>query len=175
MATLDSYLQAQLSHNATHFVLHAGHEIIFVIDGVERPMTAEKVDQATVVALLSQIAPDQTRRSIQANGKFEFRYSTKNSPFLCSGHPTATGPRAVFTIGETFFAPDDPASIVDSVSEPMIHRLFRIMVEKKSIRPPSVRGRAPHDPRLRRHGQDRGRAHPHGRIAADLLFEIAPR
>ncbi|HOX52015.1 MAG TPA: type IV pilus twitching motility protein PilT, partial [Fibrobacteria bacterium] len=174
MATLDSYLQAQLSHNATHFVLHAGHEIVFVIEGVERPMTAEKVDAATVVALLCEIAPPQAKESIQANGRFEFHYSTKNSPFLCTGHPTASGPRAVFTIGETFFVPEDPASIVDAVTEPSIHRLFRFMVEKKASdlhlsvgEPPMIREsgdmiRIPGEPTLT------------DESLRDLLFEIAP-
>jgi twitching motility protein PilT len=174
MATLDSYLQAQLSHGATHFVLHAGHEILFVIDGVERPMTAEKVDQATVVALLCEIAPPNVQRSIQANGKFEFRYSTKNSPFLCAGHPTATGPRAVFTVGETFFVPDDPASIVDAVSEPMIHRLFRIMVEKKASDLHLCVG----EPPMIRESGDMAKIAGEPTLTdeslKDLLFEIAP-
>ena len=55
MATLDSYLQAQIAHGATHFVFQAGREIIFVFDGEERPMTAERCDPATVTSLLSEI------------------------------------------------------------------------------------------------------------------------
>ena len=31
MATLDSYLQAQIAHGATHFVLESDREIVFVL------------------------------------------------------------------------------------------------------------------------------------------------
>ncbi len=133
MATLDSYLQAQVSHGASQFILQAGREIVFVFEGTERPMTAEKVDAQTVVALLLEIAPPKAQGLIRNNSSFEFRYSCGDMPFVCQGIPTPGGTKAIFVQTDTFFVPDDPASIFEHpVSEPGIHRLFRIMVERKA-------------------------------------------
>jgi len=174
MATLDSYLQAQTSHGANHFILQAGREIVFVFDGAERPMTAEKCDPATVTALLLEIAPPKNHAAIRANSPFEFRYNCGDQPFVCQGHPTAIGPRAIFSPAETISVQSEPGSIFEHVAEPAIHKLFRIMVERKASdlhlstgEPPLLRDsgdmmRLEQEPVL---GDDALR---------DMLFEIAP-
>jgi len=174
MATLDSYLQAQIAHGASHFLLQAGREIVFVFDGEERPMTAERCDPAAVVSLLSEIAPPDMVASIRANGPFGFSYLCGERSFACVGHPSALGPKAVFTLSETAQVAADPASVADTVAEPAIHRLFRIMVERKasdlhlcSNEPPMLRDSGE---MVRLEGEPRYS----DEALRDLLFEIAP-
>jgi len=185
MATLDSYLQAQIAHGATHFVLQAGREIVFVFDGEERPMTAEKCDPAAVASLLSEIGPPDTVAAIRANSPFEFRYRCGDRTFTCTGHPTALGTKAVFAVSElTQSAVDavvtvdlttaDPVSVVDAVAEPRIHRLFRIMVDRQASDLHLSAG----EPPLLRDSGDMTRLDGEPRLSdealRDLLFEIAP-
>jgi twitching motility protein PilT len=174
MATLDSYLHAMISHGASHFVLQAGREIVFVFDGQERSMTAERCDPATVAALLCEVAPPDDHGSIRGNAPFDFRYSSAGHQFSCSGHPTAAGPRAVFCLSESVFVVDDPASIVDAVSEPSIHRLFRLMVERKAS---DLHLSSGEPPMLRESGDMQkieGEKVLSDDPLRDLLFEIAP-
>jgi twitching motility protein PilT len=174
MATLDSYLQAQLSHGASHFILQAGREIVFVFDGTERPMTAERCDTATVVALLLEIAPPKVHAAINGNASFEFRYSCGDRPFVCQGTPTSQGPRAVFCQTETIFVPEDPASIFEQVAEPAIHKLFKAMVERKASDLHLSTG----EPPLLRDSGDMVRLESEAAFTDEtlrnMLFEIAP-
>jgi twitching motility protein PilT len=174
MATLDSYLQAQIAHGASHFLLQAGREIVFVFDGEERPMTAERCDPAAVVSLLSEIAPPDMVASIRSNGPFEFLYRCGERSFACAGHPSALGPKAVFTLSESIQVATDPASVAGTVAEPAIHRLFRIMVERKA----SDLHLCSNEPPMLRDSGDMVRLDGEPRYSdealRDLLFEIAP-
>jgi twitching motility protein PilT len=171
MATLDSYLQAQIAHGATHFVLESDREIVFVLDGQERPMTAERCDPAAVVALLSEIAPATLVGAIGRNEHFEFRYTCQDHVFSCKGIPTSKGIRAVFAPAESI-VPDDPSS--PAVAEPAIHRLFRIMVERKASDLHLCVG----EPPLLRDSGDISRIEDEPRLTdealREILFEIAP-
>ena len=175
MATLDSYLQAQIAHGAEQFVLQAGREIVFVFEGKERSMTAEKVDPGTVAALLLEIAPPKAQPLIRSNSSFEFRYTCGGTPFVCQGLPTPAGTKAVFVQTETFFVPDDPASIFENpVSEPAIHRLFRIMVDRRASDLHLCSGEPP---MLRDSGEMiriEGEKPFTDEALRNLLFEIAP-
>lgn len=130
MAVLDSYLQAQISHGASHFILEGGRPVVFVFDGEERAMTAEAVAPDAVQALLLEIAPPGAQASIQSSEKFEFAHEVDGIRFLCHGRPSAGGIHAMFARADLAATPEDEASVFEQVDEPAINRLFRLMVEK---------------------------------------------
>jgi twitching motility protein PilT len=184
MATLDSYLQAQIAHGASHFVLQAGREIVFVFDGEERHMTVERCDPATVASLLSEIAPIDVVPAIRGNSPFEFRYLCGERTFSCTGHPTPLGPKAVFALSERAQSVVDvgaeatafstPTSVADVLIEPAIHRLFRTMVERNA----SDLHLSSDEPPMLRDSGDMVRLDGEPRLSdealRELLFEIAP-
>jgi len=131
MAVLDSYLQAQIAHGASHFILEGGRPVVFVFDGQERSMTADSVAADAVQALLLEIAPAGAQTAIQASERFEFSHEVDGVRFLCQGRPSAGGLHAVFVRADLVAAsPESEPSVFEQVDEPAINRLFRIMVEK---------------------------------------------
>jgi len=130
MAVLDSYLQAQIAHGATHFILAAGKPVVFVFDGQEKPMTADSVAADAVAALLLEIAPATLHASIQASERFEFTHEVDGVRFQCQGRPASGGLHAVFARADLAATPEEAASVFEQVDEPDINRLFRLMVDR---------------------------------------------
>jgi twitching motility protein PilT len=130
MAVLDSYLQAQLAHGASHFILQAGHPIVFVIDGQERTMTAEPVAPESVKALLLEVAPRPSHMAIEQGERIEFERTIDGTRLLCQVRPSSSGLHAVFARADLAPETEAEASVFEQVDEPAINRLFRIMIEK---------------------------------------------
>jgi len=130
MPVLDSYLQAQLAHGASHFILEGGRPVVFVFDGQERNMTAEPVGAESVVALLLEIAPPALHPAIRGSERFEFSHEVDGVRFLCQGRPSASGLHAMFARADLASLHEEAQSVFEHVDEPAINRLFRIMVEK---------------------------------------------
>jgi len=174
MAVLDSYLQAQLAHGASHFILQGGRPIVFVIDGQERAMTADPVATESVVALLQEVAPSSARALFKQGERSEFSLEVDGTKFLCQVRPSSEGPHAVFAPAELVPEQSAESSIFEQVDEPAINRLFRIMVEKGAS---DLHLSTGEPPRLRVSG-DMIRIEGEASLSDDelrsMLFDIAP-
>jgi len=140
MAVLDAYLQSQLDHGATHFLLEGGKPIAFVFDGKPRAMTAENLHPQTVSALVAEIAPPHAMDRFSQGDEVAFRYEGLPTPFKVRLRPSANGMQAIFRpILADESLSDAPAAEVaraaaeadheDRVVEPALFKLFRRMLE----------------------------------------------
>ncbi|MEN9352718.1 MAG: Twitching mobility protein [Fibrobacterota bacterium] len=138
MAVLDAYLQSQLDHGATHFLLEGGKPIAFVFDGKPRAMTAENLHPQTVTALVTEIAPPHMMDRFAQGDEVAFRYEYANRSFKIRLRPSPNGMMAIFRPNPIDEALSEVAEVtriveeeahVDRAVEPALFRLFRRMLE----------------------------------------------
>jgi len=138
MAVLDAYLQSQIDHGASHFLLEGGKPIHFVFDGKSRPMTADAVSAQVVQNLLNEIAPAPVLERLAHGEEVSFHYETAGNRFKARVRPSENGIQAIFR-PQVEDVPSEPSSVttappkvvasVDREPEPAIFTYFRKMLE----------------------------------------------
>lgn len=147
MAVLDAYLQSQLDHNATHFLMEGGKPILFVLEGQSRAMTAENLHAQTVAGLIAEIAPAHVLERFERGDEVDFRYDCSGTTFrirlrsgpngmqaLCRPQAPAetVSETAVIASPESVHAPAAHSTHEPQPLEPALFPLFRRMLDLKA-------------------------------------------